>query len=169
MAEVRTADPVSPRAPINARGRGRGGSGSNHQYRAARNSRGGGLWGGRGERGGRARGRGDVGGITLMPDAPPGPSNPRFSGHAIRGSTTDSPLNNETVENDGYIGQRAVRDTERPVEEGEVCFICASTIEHLSIAPCNHQTCHICALRLRALYKKRDCAYCKVQSFALHF
>lgn len=47
-------------------------------------------------------------------------------------------------------------------EEGEVCFICASPIAHISIAPCNHQTCHICSLRLRALYKTRACAHCRV-------
>lgn len=49
-------------------------------------------------------------------------------------------------------------------EEGEVCFICASPIEHTSIAPCNHQTCHICALRLRALYKTRACAHCRTEA-----
>jgi hypothetical protein len=48
------------------------------------------------------------------------------------------------------------------VEDTEVCFICASPIEHVSIAPCNHQTCHICSLRLRALYKTRACAHCRV-------
>ena len=47
-------------------------------------------------------------------------------------------------------------------DEREVCFICASPIDHTSIAPCNHQTCHICALRLRALYKTRACAHCRV-------
>lgn len=47
-------------------------------------------------------------------------------------------------------------------DEGEVCFICASPVVYHSIAPCNHQTCHICALRLRALYKTRACAHCRV-------
>ena len=54
---------------------------------------------------------------------------------------------------------------DNPVEDsldGDVCFICASTIEHTSIAPCNHQTCHICSLRMRALYKTRACAHCRV-------
>lgn len=45
-----------------------------------------------------------------------------------------------------------------------MCFICASKIEHISIAPCNHQTCHICALRLRALYKTRACAHCRTEA-----
>lgn len=54
---------------------------------------------------------------------------------------------------------------EKEEDEGEVCFICASPVVYQSIAPCNHQTCHICALRLRALYKTRACAHCRVSSF----
>jgi hypothetical protein len=50
-------------------------------------------------------------------------------------------------------------------EEAEVCFICASPVTHHSVAPCNHRTCHICALRLRALYKTRACAHCRVRCF----
>ena len=46
--------------------------------------------------------------------------------------------------------------------EAEVCFICASPVVHNAVAPCNHRTCHICALRLRALYKTRACAHCRV-------
>lgn len=47
-------------------------------------------------------------------------------------------------------------------DDAEVCFICASPVVHNSVAPCNHHTCHICALRMRALYKTRDCAHCRV-------
>jgi hypothetical protein len=61
--------------------------------------------------------------------------------------------------------------TKKPVEaatddadDGEVCFICASPVEHTSVSPCNHRTCHICALRLRALYKNKACAHCRVRS-----
>jgi hypothetical protein len=50
-------------------------------------------------------------------------------------------------------------------EDAEVCFICASVVVHHSLAPCNHRTCHICALRLRALYKTKACAHCRVSSF----
>ena len=46
----------------------------------------------------------------------------------------------------------------------DVCFICASSVVHNAIAPCNHRTCHICALRLRALYKTRACAHCRVST-----
>lgn len=45
--------------------------------------------------------------------------------------------------------------------EGDVCFICASKIDHTSVAPCNHQSCHVCALRWRALFKDRHCVVCR--------
>ncbi|ODQ55263.1 hypothetical protein SAICODRAFT_88359, partial [Saitoella complicata NRRL Y-17804] len=43
----------------------------------------------------------------------------------------------------------------------EVCFICAEPVIYSCVPSCNHRTCHICALRLRALYKNNTCAYCK--------
>ncbi|KAK4236879.1 E3 ubiquitin-protein ligase hel2 [Achaetomium macrosporum] len=43
----------------------------------------------------------------------------------------------------------------------EVCFICANPFSHYSVAPCGHITCHICALRMRALYKNKDCPHCR--------
>lgn len=52
--------------------------------------------------------------------------------------------------------------SDEPEAEAEVCFICASLVVHNSVAPCNHRTCHICALRMRALYKTKDCAHCRV-------
>ncbi len=48
--------------------------------------------------------------------------------------------------------------------DADLCFICASPVVHNAIAPCNHRTCHICALRLRALYKTRACAHCRVRN-----
>lgn len=53
---------------------------------------------------------------------------------------------------------------EEDAEEGEVCFICASPVRHTAVAPCNHRTCHICSLRLRALYKVKTCAHCRTES-----
>lgn len=46
-------------------------------------------------------------------------------------------------------------------DDAGVCFICANPVAHHSIAPCNHATCHICGLRMRALYKTKDCAHCR--------
>ena len=42
------------------------------------------------------------------------------------------------------------------------CWICAEPVKFYSLSECNHRTCHVCALRLRALYKKLDCTFCKV-------
>ncbi|KAJ2923047.1 hypothetical protein H1R20_g14047, partial [Candolleomyces eurysporus] len=50
-----------------------------------------------------------------------------------------------------------------PSESGdsEVCWICAEPVKYYSVSECNHRTCHVCALRLRALYKRNDCTFCK--------
>lgn len=53
--------------------------------------------------------------------------------------------------------------------EGELCFICASPVSHYSVAPCNHRTCHICSLRLRALYKTKACAHCRTEAATVIF
>lgn len=45
--------------------------------------------------------------------------------------------------------------------EAEVCFICASPVVHEALMPCNHRTCHICCLRMRALYKDKNCMHCR--------
>ena len=49
-------------------------------------------------------------------------------------------------------------------DDAEVCFICASPVQHTAIAPCNHRTCHICSIRMRALYKTKACAHCRTES-----
>ncbi|EJD05770.1 uncharacterized protein FOMMEDRAFT_77585 [Fomitiporia mediterranea MF3/22] len=45
--------------------------------------------------------------------------------------------------------------------DSDVCWICAEPVKFYSLSECNHRTCHVCALRLRALYKKMDCTFCK--------
>lgn len=47
-------------------------------------------------------------------------------------------------------------------DESEICFICAEPVRYYALGVCSHRTCHICAIRMRALYKKLDCTYCKV-------
>lgn len=47
------------------------------------------------------------------------------------------------------------------ISDAAICFICAEPVKYYSVSACNHRTCHICALRLRALYKKLDCTFCK--------
>jgi DNA mismatch repair ATPase MutL len=56
-----------------------------------------------------------------------------------------------------------LEDQDDEEADGEVCFICTRPIDYYSVAPCNHRTCHLCTLRLRALYKTKNCAYCKVK------
>ncbi|KAL8969677.1 MAG: hypothetical protein Q9197_004206 [Variospora fuerteventurae] len=56
------------------------------------------------------------------------------------------------------------QEEDQAAEEADVCFICASPVVHTAVAPCNHRTCHICALRLKALYKTRACAHCRTEA-----
>ncbi|KAM0802498.1 hypothetical protein BDR22DRAFT_788185, partial [Usnea florida] len=77
------------------------------------------------------------------------------------GSFGDRPTKDaETKEGD----EKTVQNMTDEDVEAEVCFICASPVVHNSLAPCNHRTCHICALRLRALYKTRACAHCRTEA-----
>jgi hypothetical protein len=46
--------------------------------------------------------------------------------------------------------------------EGDICWLCAEPVKYYSVSECNHRTCHVCAVRLRALYKKMECTFCKV-------
>lgn len=138
--------PTSPRGRGRAQGRGRGN---------------------RGPRSGRGKGRGgnprddSKSGLTSQSEAPPeqsygrppGSFGTRLSGAApnVQGDidTTTEPTQS---------------DAAAAADDAEVCFICASPIEHTAVSPCNHQTCHICALRLRALYKTRACAHCRTEA-----
>lgn len=53
--------------------------------------------------------------------------------------------------------------------DGEVCWICAEPVKYYAVSQCNHRTCHVCALRLRALYKRNDCTFCKVRDQEVKF
>ena len=69
-------------------------------------------------------------------------------------------------------------DTENPtktdvqadaIQEQDLCWICAEPVKYYAVSECNHRTCHVCALRLRALYKKPDCTFCKVRAQRLSY
>ncbi|CAG8437234.1 9264_t:CDS:2 [Funneliformis mosseae] len=49
------------------------------------------------------------------------------------------------------------------------CFICAEPVQYYAVPECNHKSCHVCSLRLRALYKSKDCAYCKTERIKVIF
>lgn len=47
-----------------------------------------------------------------------------------------------------------------PAETDEGCFICAEPVLIYALPSCGHKTCHVCFVRLRALYKKTSCTFC---------
>lgn len=159
--ETQIETPTSPRG--GGRGRGRRNS-NNSQMDAPHRGRGRGG-GGRGR--GRGRGRGAPGlqsqenNTEASFGRPPGGS---FGARLTEAApqTQDVPLQEQQGQDTENPMMQPLERKQSIAEDAEVCFICASPVEHLSIAPCNHQTCHICSLRLRALYKTRACAHCRV-------
>lgn len=97
--------------------------------------------GGRGRRGAENSGRMREATNTVLPS--PG---------AIKAPLQSSSLSDPPKEDDGDA-------------EDAVCFICANPVVYHSIIPCGHSTCHICSLRMRALYGKKACAHCRVKIF----
>lgn len=100
--------------------------------------------GGRSQRGGRGKGSSTT---TVS-----GPTGPQQSQEALAQSVPPAIAPTTSL---------AAADPADDDVEAEVCFICASPVIHQSVAPCNHRTCHICALRMRALYKNKECAHCR--------
>ncbi|GAB1211541.1 hypothetical protein ATERTT37_000664 [Aspergillus terreus] len=78
-------------------------------------------------------------------------------------ATGEQAVAGETGGDEGK-GKKAIVTATDDADDGEICFICASNVEHTSVSPCNHRTCHICALRLRALYKNKACAHCRTEA-----
>lgn len=118
----------------------------------------------RGRRGGRGGSRGsrageDVHSRQPVPNAVNDPTASMSPPPGLGGSGSFGARLNKDVKN--LEGEETVEGNNTDVE-AEVCFICASPVVHNSVAPCNHRTCHICALRLRALYKTKACAHCRV-------
>ncbi|KAL5448563.1 hypothetical protein PMIN06_007144 [Paraphaeosphaeria minitans] len=145
-------NPASPTRGGRARGRGRGfysgGSEQNHEHTGGRGRGRGGIQAGRG------RGRADRDG---------GARRGARSLEKGKSPATSAPDNNGVLAAPArpvVLGSAADADA----EEGEVCFICASPVQHTAVAPCNHRSCHICSLRLRALYKTKACAHCRAES-----
>ncbi|TCD70278.1 hypothetical protein EIP91_004179 [Steccherinum ochraceum] len=117
------------------------------QNRPGGNNRGRGKGGNRGGRGGN-RGRG--GSHIRQPQSSGQEENVKLE--------LTSPTVEETPA--AAVNGAATTQTEEEADEA-VCWICAEPVKYYSISQCNHRTCHVCALRLRALYKKLDCTFCK--------
>lgn len=129
---------------------------NSHRQRGEGNrGRGKGNKGGRGRGGNRGRGRG---GNHANSSAPPEENE----------ENTPAPGTKEALLK-GLAEQKpkpetAQGDDDADDNDEDLCFICANPIQHRAIAPCNHVTCHICALRMRALYKNKDCPHCRTSS-----
>jgi hypothetical protein len=84
------------------------------------------------------------------------------------GSEPDTNASTETEEtedddsNDSAV-QTQIDPQQDESQDQDLCWICAEPIRYYAVSECNHRTCHVCAIRLRALYKKLDCTFCKVR------
>ncbi|OSX65392.1 hypothetical protein POSPLADRAFT_1134364 [Postia placenta MAD-698-R-SB12] len=98
----------------------------------------------RGRRGkGRGGSRGSQRGKTTSSTAPETPQPDSLpASNSMQSAAKDDPATEET-------------------DDDAVCWICAEPVKYYSLSECNHRTCHVCALRLRALYKKQECTFCK--------
>jgi hypothetical protein len=106
-----------------------------------RGNRGRGAGGARGGRGGRGGGKGPESTVIAQEKRE----------EDVTSSTAAIPSAN--------VDGNEIADT----DPDDVCFICAEPVKYYSVSACNHRTCHVCSLRLRALYKKLDCTFCKVR------
>ena len=140
----------------------RGGHRGGRQNGRSRKSHRGGHWSGRGA----YEGPRGVSGATHhhaqssqsnLPTASHKPPPPGLGGGGGFGTRPTGDANDGEGE-----GEARGQGTSDEDADAEMCFICASPVVHSSVAPCSHRTCHICALRLRALYKTRACAHCRV-------
>ncbi|KAH9066386.1 hypothetical protein EDB87DRAFT_1733220 [Lactarius vividus] len=107
----------------------------------------------RGRRRPRGRGpsRGGRGGATAKGDSTPDPNAQAMDGVNLKVDTDTAAAADVTAS-----------QTEAQEDDNQdLCWICAEPVKYYAVSECNHRTCHICALRLRALYKKLDCTFCK--------
>ncbi|EAS27366.3 C2H2 finger domain-containing protein [Coccidioides immitis RS] len=181
MADT-TSTNIPPTSPQRNRGsnrnqsgrRGRGGGQSpsmtsNSESQRGNRGPGRGRGGGRGGRGGRqSRNQG-----ARLWDRRSTPDGEDASGEPpdrdLRGTgTSGDRLTGDAKGSEGEGSRKAKLssddDAAGDADDSEICFICASKVEHMSVSPCNHRTCHICAIRLRALYKTKGCAHCRTES-----
>ncbi|KAI0891052.1 hypothetical protein F4806DRAFT_489650 [Annulohypoxylon nitens] len=139
--------------------RGSSTSGAN-RGRGDRNARGRGRGRGRGDSGARGRGQGRPHRGRGRGGHAPATSSPS-SADPLLPTLSDPTQLEQRLPQPRVISKTDELNTGEEDVEAEVCFICASPVIHQSVAPCNHRTCHICALRMRALYKNKECAHCR--------
>ncbi|WFD42801.1 RING-type E3 ubiquitin transferase [Malassezia psittaci] len=133
--------------------------GANTGQRAGTDRRGHGRGRGNG-RGRGGRGGGVRGGASSA-------NRDQSSSHDITSSAKQEAIATESVPAPPSSTQSEQVVEKAPLEaddDAEVCFICAEPVTLFSVPPCNHRVCHICSMRLRALWKKRDCTFCKAEA-----
>ena len=129
-----------------------------------RSLRGRGPRGARGTRGDRgSRGLRGTRGITVSSQSRTH-DRPAINSSGEQGSKTAAILPPPPAAQSVPSTETIEEDAGETTGEADVCFICASDVIHQCLAPCNHRTCHICGLRMRALYKNKDCAHCRVSN-----
>ncbi|KAL7788599.1 hypothetical protein V8C37DRAFT_387947 [Trichoderma ceciliae] len=162
MSTAEGATITTSRSDGSSRGRGRGGSGGGGSGRGnqGQNRGSGAKRGGRGANN-RGQGRGQKGTDAAAPLAGSADAAGQASLPAS-GAAAEAARGNKAGKAVGATGPGAEDDDDD--DDADVCFICANPVAHHSIAPCNHKTCHICGLRMRALYKTKDCAHCRTSA-----
>ncbi|CAK5276974.1 unnamed protein product [Mycena citricolor] len=91
-----------------------------------------------------------------------GNGNRNRAGRGRGGANTSSAPAGATPPSDGQVDTASKPAATADVQDDdEICFICADPVKYWAVSNCNHRTCHVCSLRLRALYKKNECTFCK--------
>jgi hypothetical protein len=145
-----------PQIPASPQRRGRGGRGRGRGAQSGTDDR-------QDQHGNRGRGRGDS-------QHGRGRGRGQRDGAGNRGGQTaekgKAPLENTQEQGQGptTIPKVILPQNDDDDPDAEVCFICASPVQHTAVAPCNHRSCHICSIRMRALYKTKACAHCRTES-----
>jgi hypothetical protein len=134
-------------------GRGGNANGSGSGGRGGRDVKGKGRAGG-----GHGSSRGGRGGVRRAADYTPA-QEPRVAQEAIAEASRIA-IEKAEREEEAAAEARLAADGEE--EEVDTCYICAEPVKYYALGTCSHRTCHVCSLRLRALYKKRECTFCKV-------
>lgn len=117
-------------------------------------------------RGGGPRGRGSRGrGRGSEPTQRPKPQNDPAPAEIT--DTVETPATPTTAPLPVTESATVVENSDAAPQGDDSCLICAEPMRYHSVPECNHRTCHVCALRLRALYKRQDCTFCKVHLFCV--
>lgn len=153
MTDTGAAPPTGP-SEDHHRGGGEGQRGRGRGNRGPGRGRGRGDGAASSHRGGRGRGRGGNHHNTNLPAPEDHEGGPKLAPGAKEALLRPSQPKPKTEAGEGA-------DDANDDDDDNVCFICANPIQHHAVAPCNHITCHICALRMRALYKNKDCPHCR--------